>query len=159
MSANEKKKWDTAAEKDKARYEKEMEEYNKTLSNKHPATSLNKNKNEPDEASPTSVVAVGNTATFLTKQDAERALQTTAPPTAPKKQSQYVRFKALMLQEAKATGDKEIQNNITIVAKSAWNNVKKSKKMPYGNAVTELESKLERYMRLKETAVAEEEQE
>ena len=33
MSAKEKKKWDTAAEKDKARYEKEMEKYNKTIDN------------------------------------------------------------------------------------------------------------------------------
>ena len=53
-----------------------------------------------------------------------KAVQSLVPPKNPKKQSQYVRFKSIMLKDVKAKGDKEAVKDITNRGKVAWNMVK-----------------------------------
>lgn len=62
-------------------------------------------------------------APAMTKAAAAKALSSLKTPKL-KSQSQYVRFKSLVLKDAKDRGDTETSGNITKVAKDAWANVK-----------------------------------
>jgi hypothetical protein len=53
-----------------------------------------------------------------------KAVQSLVPPKNPKKQSQYVRFKSIMLKDVKAKGDKEAVKDITNRGTNAWSWVK-----------------------------------
>ncbi len=72
------------------------------------------------------------------KEDAEKAMKSIALPKEPKKQSQYVRFKSIMLKDAKARDDKETVKGITAAAKGAWNMVKHRSVQvePLGSSIT-----------------------
>lgn len=63
-------------------------------------------------------------APTMTKQAAAKVINSLVPPKKIKNQSQYVRFKALLLKDAKDRGDTETAGNITKAAKDAWNQVK-----------------------------------
>lgn len=61
------------------------------------------------------------------KEEAETLMKSFVLPKQPKKQSHYVRFKSLMLQDAKDAGDTETIKNITSLAKDSWNMVKNAR--------------------------------
>lgn len=61
----------------------------------------------------------------IDKVTAAKTLSSLKVPPKQKSQSQYVRFKSLMLKEAKSSGDKETSDNITKVAKAAFKKVEK----------------------------------
>lgn len=63
-------------------------------------------------------------APSMTNQAAAKLVKSLVPPKKIKNQSHYVRFKALLLKDAKDRGDTETSTNITKVAKEAWNEVK-----------------------------------
>ncbi|GFH61525.1 hypothetical protein CTEN210_18001 [Chaetoceros tenuissimus] len=100
-----------------------------------------------------------DTIATMTEDESQAILKKTCLPKAPKKQSQYVRFKSLMLKQAKADKDKETQENITTVAKEAWNMVKDKSVANVSIADTSSDSKLDKYMRLKAQVVADEQKE
>lgn len=107
----------------------------------------------------------------MSKEAAARAIKATVLPKAPKKQSQYVRFKSVMLKDAKFRGDRKTVIDITAIAKTGWNWVKNAKVEPAGESqplgsssipsginakASENESTVERYIRLKGLMIAEE---
>lgn len=73
--------------------------------------------------SETSVSPVPN----MSKEDAEKIVMSLVLPKAPKKQSEYARFKSALLRDSKVCGDTATIENITSVAKSAWEMVKWAK--------------------------------
>lgn len=66
--------------------------------------------------------------TYPDKKTAEKALKEALKlkATAPKKKSAFVRFKGVLLKDAKERGDKEVCDNITSKAKTAWSTVKQT---------------------------------
>ena len=116
--------------------------------------------NENISKSSSSTSLFSDSVATLTKDESQAILKKTCLPKAPKKQSQYVRFKSLMLKQAKADKDKETQDNITTIAKEAWNMVKdKSVTNVSIEDASPEESKLDKYMRLKAQVVADEQKE
>lgn len=85
-------------------------------------------------------------------------------------QSQYVRFKAHLLKDAKARGDKETTENITKVAKEAWGKVKHLTPPPAvesgtntndvtSSSSSNLSEDVQRYLRIKGLMLKEEKEE
>jgi len=72
-------------------------------------------------ASVTSMVSI---MPSMDRAASAKVVQSLVPPKNPKKQSQYVRFKSIMLKDVKAKGDKEAVKDITNLGKAAWNMVK-----------------------------------
>ncbi|KAL7555164.1 hypothetical protein ACHAWF_018822 [Thalassiosira exigua] len=118
------------------------------------------NKKRPAECS---------TAPSMTKAAATKALSSLYSP-AKKKQSQYVRFKALLLKDAKDRGDTETIENITKVAKDSWAAVKHLTPPPPVDPATNTNSMvastnsnlgedIQRYLRLKGRVIKDEQDE
>ncbi len=88
----------------------------------------------------------------MTLAAAKKALSALKLPSRPKTASEYVRFKAALLKDAKARDDKDTKDNITKIAKEAW------KKVQYLAApspdeldtdTNDAEDDLQRYLRIK----------
>ncbi len=59
----------------------------------------------------------------MTLAAAKKTLSALKVPSCPKSASEYVRFKAVLLKDAKARDDKDMKDNITKIAKEAWKKV------------------------------------
>ena len=92
-----------------------------------PITNMNNKRPAPEQPS-------------MNKQAAARAVKSLVPPKAPKKQSQYLRFKSEMLKIAKCSGDTDTVKNISTAAKTEWNKVK-NMAVPARTAMETLTSK------------------
>ena len=78
------------------------------------------------EESPTSKkrAATSPAAPEMSLAEAKKTLTAlTCPQMKGASQSEYVRFKSLLLKDAKARGDKDTVENITKIAKEAWKKV------------------------------------
>ena len=104
---------------------------------------------------------------LMSQDEAEKIIKSVKLPKQSKKQSHYMRFKSIMLKEAKKQGDTQTINDITSVAKDAWKWVKdyqcevkplqsSDKDANIETDITKSESKFSRFVRLKRLAIQEE---
>ena len=118
---------------------------------------------EDSSMNTTSITHVPN----MSKEDAEKMVKSLVLPKAPKKQSEYVRFKSALLKDAKKCGDTETEVHITSVAKRAWEMVQYERPTmtdvtlnANGSASSESsESKRARYLRIRADCLDEEKNE
>lgn len=86
----------------------------------------------------------------MTLAAAKKALSSLKVPSCPKSASEYVRFKAVLLKDAKARDDKDTKDNITKIAKEAWKRVQhRSVPSPDDEVDTNTDDDLQHYLRLK----------
>ncbi len=102
----------------------------------------------------------------MSKEDAEKIVKSLVLPKALKKQSEYARFKSALLKNSKVCGDTSTIENITSVAKSAWEMVKWERPTksdialnPNGSDSSESESKNVSYLRIRADCLDEEKNE